>query len=86
MPLLFDLPQYNFTFSLSDDDLFIEINNKFYFLVAFPENEDNIYYIQCFLGLPFYLKYRLTFNFDLKTIGFYRGSQVLILILMMMKI
>ena len=71
MPLLFDLPQYNFTFNLNDNDLFIEINNKYYFLVAFPENEGEIYYIHCFLGLPFYLKYRLTFNFDSKTIGFY---------------
>ena len=72
MPLLFDLPKYNFTFNLSDDDLFIEINNKYYFLVAFPENEGEIYYIQCFLGLPFYQKYRLTFNYDSKTIGFYK--------------
>jgi hypothetical protein len=71
MPLLFDLPKYNFTFNLSDSDLFIEIGDKYYFLVAFPENEGEIYYIQCFLGLPFYLKYRLVFNFDSKKVGFY---------------
>jgi hypothetical protein len=72
MPLLFDLPKYNFTFNLSDSDLFMEIGDKYYFLVAFPENEGETYYIQCFLGLPFYLKYRLVFNFDSKTIGFYK--------------
>ena len=71
MPLLFDLPKYNFTFNLNDSDLFIEIGDKYYFLVAFPENEGETYYIPCFLGLPFYLKYRLVFNFDSKTVGFY---------------
>jgi len=71
MPLLFDLPKYNYTFNLNDNDLFIEINNKYYFLVAFPENKNESFYIPCFLGLPFYQKYRLVFNFDSKTIGFY---------------
>ena len=71
MPLLFDLPKYNYIFNLNDNDLFTEINDKYYFLVAFPENEDESFYIPCFLGLPFYQKYRLVFNFDSKTIGFY---------------
>ena len=71
MPLLFNLNKYNFTFNLNDDDLFMEINNKYYFLVAFPENKNETFYIRCFLGLPFYQKYRLVFNFDSKTIGFY---------------
>ena len=35
MPLLFNLNKYNFTFNLNDDDLFMEINNKYYFLVDF---------------------------------------------------
>ena len=74
MPLLFDLNKYNFTFNLDDDNLFMEINNKYYFLVAFPENKNETYYIHCFLGLPFYQKYRLVFNFDSKTIGFYNHN------------
>ena len=73
MPLLFDSARYNYTFNLSDNDLFMEINNKYYFLVAFPENIDESFYIHCFLGLPFYQKYRLVFNFDSKTIGFYNN-------------
>ena len=71
MPLLYDLPKYNYTFKLDDNDLFIEINNRYYYLVAFPENKNESSYIHCFLGLPFYQKYRLVFNFDSKTIGFY---------------
>ena len=71
MPLLFDLPKYNYTFNLDENDLFLELNDKYYFLVAFPENKNAFYYIHCFLGLPFYQKYRLTFNYDSKTIGFY---------------
>ena len=73
MPLLFDSARYNYTFILNDNDLFMEINNKYYFLVAFPENIDEAFYIHCFLGLPFYQKYRLVFNFDSKTIGFYNN-------------
>lgn len=73
MPLLFDSAKQNYTFNLNDNDLFMEINNKYYFLVAFPENIDDSYYIHCFLGLPFYQKYRLVFNFDSKTIGFYNN-------------
>ena len=71
--LLFDLPKYNYTFELDGDDLFLEINDKYYFLVAFPENQDESLYIPCFLGLPFYQKFRLVFNFDSKTIGFYNN-------------
>ena len=71
MPLFFDLPKYNYTFNLNDDDLFMDLNDKYYFLVAFPENINESFYIHCFLGLPFYQKYRLVFNFDSKTIGFY---------------
>ena len=71
--LLFDLPKHNYTFELNGDDLFMEINDKYYFLVAFPENQDETLYIPCFLGLPFYQKFRLVFNFDSKTIGFYNN-------------
>lgn len=71
--LLFDLPKFNYTFELDGNDLFIEINDKYYFLVAFPENKDETLYIPCFLGLPFYQKFRLVFNFDSKTIGFYNN-------------
>ena len=72
-PLLFELPKYNYTFELDGEDLFIEINDKCYFLVAFPENKNETLYIPCFLGLPFYQKFRLVFNFDSKTIGFYNN-------------
>ena len=74
MPLLFELNKYNYTFNLNDEDLFFEIHDKYYFLVAFPENVNESFYIYCFLGLPFYQKYRLVFNFDSKTIGFYNPN------------
>ena len=58
---------YNFTFSLTNTDLFLEIGEKVYFLVIFPYSANNYWY----LGLPFIQKYQFVFNHDSKTIGFY---------------
>ena len=58
-------------------DLFKEINNKYYFFVIFPEdlNDETDNYQQIYLGIPFYQKYQLIFNYDSKTIGFYNGIE-----------
>ena len=74
MPLFFDLSKYNYTFYLDENDLFLKFNNKYYFLVAFPEEQKDFYYIKCFLFLSFYRKYRLIFNYDSKTFGFYNQN------------
>ena len=60
---IYDL-NYNFTFT--KDDLFIEENNKLYFLIIFGHP-------QPILGLPLFKKYQLIFNQDSKTIGLYKN-------------
>ena len=58
---------FNYTFELTKDELFLQKNDKYIFLVFFSD-----YNIQYFsLGKIFLKKYLLVFNQDTKTIGFY---------------
>ena len=59
---------YNFTFN--SKDLFMKKNNKYYFKVTFLGQG----YKQWRFGLPFFMKYRLVFNQDTLTIGFYNDN------------
>ena len=59
---------YNFTFNY--EDLFMLKNNKYYFKIIFIGGGYNIWRF----GLPFLLKYKLIFNHDSKTIGFYNNN------------
>ena len=68
--------KYEYIFELTYNDLFKEINGYYYFMVIFPNiNLDN-YDInekeEWHLGIPFLRKYQFVFNFDYKTIGFYK--------------
>ena len=64
--------EFNFTFSLSYNDLFKIYNNKLYFLIYFKEkNEDWV------LGEIFLKKYFLIFDMERKTIGFYKKNNIL---------
>ena len=68
--LLFSSKALNYNFEFTQHDLFIHINDKFYFLVTFLKDtlkKDEIWY----LGEPFYKKYTFTMNLEAKTIGFY---------------
>ena len=58
---------YNYTFSLNYNDVFLEKGEKIFFLIVFPYCNKNYWY----LGLPFVQKYKFVFNYDAKTIGFY---------------
>ena len=58
---------FNFTFELKKEELFLEKNNKYIFLIFFSDY-DIKYYV---LGKIFLQKYLLIFNQDSKTIGFY---------------
>ena len=69
--LNFAEPQLNYTFSLTFSNLFELINNRYYFLVIFPEDIDHAAYKVWYLGLPFYYTNQFIFNYDLKTIGLY---------------
>ena len=58
---------YNYTFELNPNELFIKNNNFYFFLVYFDHYPTDNW----ILGKPFLKKYQLTFDMDGKTIGFY---------------
>ena len=64
-----------FDFYFHGYDLFKEINKKYYFFVVFPEKNEIYEYQPIYLGIPFYQKYQLVFNYDSKSIGFYNGLE-----------
>ena len=57
---------FNYTFELTFEDLFIEYDNKYLFLVRTDK-----FYNSWKFGIPFLKKYLFTFDYDAKTIGFY---------------
>ena len=70
--LNFQQNDVNYIFYFSFYDLFVEVQDKYYFLVSFPEEKysNNNWYI----GIPFLRRYQLVFNYDSKTIGFYNDK------------
>ena len=58
---------YNYTFKMNNTDLFLNKNNKKYFLIAFDESKSDIWT----LGTLFLKQYSFVFNTNDKTIGFY---------------
>ena len=64
-PFIFTINEFNYNFTLTKDDLFLDIGDKYLFLMAFGGISDLI------LGLPFLKKYQLIFNQNTKIIGFY---------------
>ena len=68
--LFFEHYELNFTFELTYEDLFAEINDKYIFLIASINNDlDNF-----FLGRVFFYKYQFFFDLDSKEIGFYNPN------------
>ena len=59
--------QYNYNFSFSGEDLFMESNGYYYFMIVF----DRYNYRQWTLGKLFLQKYQLIYNPDSKMISFY---------------
>jgi hypothetical protein len=70
--LKFNQNNYNYIFFFSFYNLFVELKEKYYFNVIFPEETylNNNWY----LGLPFLRRYQFIFNYDSKTIGFYNEN------------
>ena len=66
--LSFEIKRKGLKFSLNSKDLFMEYNNKKYFLVLFDIHVDKKY---AQLGYPFLKKYDLIFNLDNRQFGFY---------------
>ena len=68
--LIFSSKSIEYNFEFTNKDLFIHINNKYYFLIIFQtltKENDIIWY----LGEPFYKKYTFSLQFDSKVIEFY---------------
>lgn len=70
--LNFFIFDYNYNFELTKEDLFIEVNDKLYFMILFEkiifDHSDLSYWN---LGLPFLQKYEFVHNYDRHHIGFY---------------
>lgn len=65
-PFSFTINEYDYNFTLNYKDLFIDVEDKYLFLMIFGGIYDLI------LGYPFLKKYEIIFNQDTKTIGFYK--------------
>ena len=72
--LNFEFKEQNLNFYLTFFDLFQLIDERYFFLVIFPDNIDGLLHSFWYLGLPFYKAYQFVFNFDSKTIGVYEQS------------
>ena len=66
--LYFEYIEINYTFELNYRDLFLEKDNKFWFLIVIDINTE---IDEWYIGLPLLKKYQFVFNQDSKTIGFY---------------
>ncbi len=59
----------DYNFNLNYNDLFMKNNDKYFFLIVFPVNDNNKYWK---LGKPFLKKFQFIFDQDKKLIGFYQ--------------
>ena len=68
--LIFSLKSIEYNFEFKNMDLFIHINDKYYFLIIFLKDvnkkEETWYF-----GEPFYKKFPFSMDFDARTLGFY---------------
>jgi hypothetical protein len=64
--------EFQYTFELTYEDLFIEKNNKYWFMVVLSVFNTDIE--EWFMGIIFLRKYNLIFNQDSKTISFYNPN------------
>ena len=69
-PILYmEHKEFQFTFEFTYEDLFIEKDNKYWFLVALSVYNNDME--EWFMGIIFLRKYNLIFNQDTKTISYY---------------
>ena len=69
--LIFVSKDYGYNFVFTYSDLFIKINNKYYFLIIFKANDIKKFKDKWILGQIFYTKYSFSTNADARIIGFY---------------
>ena len=79
--LIFEFKELEENFTLTKNDLFsynnINISDtNIYFLIMFPPLHGLTNYYNWTLGIPFFKKYRLSFNYDTKKIGYYKYDNI----------
>ena len=72
--LFFEIKQYNLTFILTYRDLFKIFKDRIYFMVIFREEKYSTYLVEWVMNDIFLRKYLTSFNYDSKTISFYRNQ------------
>ena len=75
--LVFEHKEFGINFTLTKNDLFAynifnDSDTNLYFLIL--NNIGERFYIPWSLGIPFLKKYRLSFNYDSKMIGYYKND------------
>lgn len=78
--LTFEHKELQDNFTLTKHDLFSYNNfnssdTNIYFLIMFPPLHGLTNYHNWVLGIPFFKKYRLSFNYDSKKIGYYKSNE-----------
>ena len=68
--LIFYHRELNFNFTFTYEDLFIESENGYYFLIIFDYKYSDVWKF----GYPFFKKYNFVFNHDAKIMGFTSSS------------
>ena len=73
-PIIFTHQELSYNFTLDKNDLFIDFNNKKYFLCLFLEKKYSNEERHWILGMPFIKKYNFVFDNNLKKIFFYENE------------
>lgn len=73
-PLFLEIKTQNLTFILSEKDLFRVFQDRIYFLIAFRDEKPSTFSSKWIVGEIFLRKYITSFNFDSKSISFYRSQ------------
>jgi len=72
--LYFTINQHNLTFIFTYNELFKLYNDRLYFMIIFKDEKFPAYFPQWIMGEIFLRKYLTSFNYDSKTISFYRNQ------------
>ena len=73
-PIIFTHQELSYNFTLDKNDLFVDFNNKKYFLCLFLEKKYSNEERHWILGMPFIKKYNFVFDNNLKKIFFYENE------------
>ena len=73
-PLYLVIKTINLTFCFTQKELFHTFNDRIYFLIAFRDEKYSTYSLKWYFGEIFLRKYMTSFNYDSKSISFYRSQ------------